>query len=61
MSGGNGGEVDAVLAWVNSDDPKSVEALRRASDLLGRHARSGRVGVPEARMRIAVILERMGA
>jgi hypothetical protein len=61
VTSGNGGEVDAVLAWVNSDGPKSVEDLRRASDVLGRHARSGRAGVPEARMRIAVILERMGA
>jgi hypothetical protein len=51
-------DLDAVLAWVSSDAPKSADDLRRASDLLGRHARTP--GVPEARMRVAVILERMG-
>jgi hypothetical protein len=54
-------ELDDVIAWVNSDQPKSVADLRRAADVLGRHLRTGRTGVPEARMRVAVALEQRGA
>jgi hypothetical protein len=54
-------ELDDVIAWVCSDQPKSVPDLRQAADVLGRHLRTGEARVPEARLRVAVALERLGA
>ncbi len=60
MTNRDAADLDADLAWVTSDAPKSVDQLRCASDVLGRHRGSGLPGVPEARMRVAVLLERLG-
>ncbi|NEK57016.1 hypothetical protein GCU56_03905 [Geodermatophilus sabuli] len=54
-------ELDDLIAWINSDQPKSVPELQRAADVLGRHLRTGETRVPEARLRVAVALERLGA
>jgi hypothetical protein len=53
-------EVDDVIRRVNAREPMSVAELRRAAELLTREARSGRPGVGEARVRVAVELEKLG-
>jgi hypothetical protein len=53
-------ELDDVIRWASSDGPKTSEQLHRAADVLGRHVRSGKAGVAEARVRVAVQLEQLG-
>jgi hypothetical protein len=52
---------DAVIEQVGSGDPMTVDELRRAAALLGRHVGSGRTDVLVARVRVAVRLEQLGA
>ncbi|MFW3169182.1 hypothetical protein [Geodermatophilus sp. CPCC 206100] len=51
-------EVDDVIRRVNAREPMPAPELDRARSLLTRHVRSGRPGLAEARVRVAVELER---
>jgi hypothetical protein len=53
-------EVDDVIRRINAREPMSPAELRRAAELLIRDARSGRAGLAEARVRVAVALEKLG-
>ena len=53
-------EQDQVLAWLDSDEPKTVAQLRNAADVLARCPAPRSPQVAQARMRVAVALERLG-
>jgi hypothetical protein len=53
-------ELDEVIRWVNSDQPKTIAQLHRAAAVLEGHRGSREPGVAEARVRVAVTLERLG-
>ena len=49
-----------LIRWVNSDEAKTAAELHLAADVLGRHVKSRHPGLLEARVRVAVTLEKMG-
>jgi hypothetical protein len=51
-------EVDDVIRRVNAREPMPGPELQRARELLERHAPSGRPGLAEARVRVAVEVEK---
>ncbi|MGY1634588.1 hypothetical protein ACI784_23050 [Geodermatophilus sp. SYSU D01186] len=53
-------DVDDLIRRVNAREPMPAVELRRARELLDRHARTGRPGLAEARVRVAVLLEKLG-
>ncbi|MGY1637192.1 hypothetical protein ACI78V_11125 [Geodermatophilus sp. SYSU D00742] len=53
-------ELDEVIGWVNSDQPKTPAQLRQAAAVLDRYRGTREPGVAEARVRVAVTLERLG-
>ncbi|MGK5115609.1 MULTISPECIES: hypothetical protein [unclassified Geodermatophilus] len=53
-------EVDDVVRRVNAGEPMSAPDLRRAAELLNRHTGCGRPDLAAARVRVAVLLERLG-
>ncbi|MGY1593425.1 hypothetical protein ACI789_04565 [Geodermatophilus sp. SYSU D00965] len=53
-------DVDDVIRLVNTGEALSAPELRQAAALLNHHAWSGRPGLAEARVRVAVLLEKLG-
>ncbi|MGY1642993.1 hypothetical protein ACI782_17955 [Geodermatophilus sp. SYSU D00703] len=53
-------EVDDVIRRVNGGETMSAAEARQVAALLNHHAWSGRPGLPEARVRVAVLLEKLG-
>jgi hypothetical protein len=51
-------EVDEVIRRVNAREPMADPELHRVRELLDRHPPSGRPGLAEARVRVAVELEK---
>ena len=53
-------EVDDVIRRVNTGEAMSAPELRQVAALLNHHAWSRRPGLAEARVRVAVRLEKLG-
>jgi hypothetical protein len=51
-------DVDSVVQMLNRGEPPTIAELHRAAKALGRHAQPGQAAI---KVRVAVLLEKLGA
>src|SRR5215211_1157497 len=54
-------EVDRVVQLLDSDEAPTIAELHRAAEALARYALTGQTAVFVAKVRVAVLLEQLGA